>query len=331
MSDWLIFNPSGLSQARTKKCGQPTNLTFTDKNGATAAFGYYDGSSAVASGLNYTYCTQDYNGDGYADKVKYDMISGVWEMGANGTNNTNYVYDITFAPGGSNPAGGSINNIKHAGSYLVSCATANTNNSNTATGITHFSPFQIASGIVILPVKLLSLTATVQQKAVVVNWTTATELNNDRFEVQRGTDGKNFATIGVVKGAGTTNTVKNYLFSDNNPIIGVNYYRLRQVDFDGKSELTQTVTAEITAKNTTIQLNSNPVTTVLNAIITSDENTTATISILDIAGKTVATQHIELQKGSTTFDYATENLAAGVYILRLQNEKTAHSLRFVKQ
>jgi hypothetical protein len=87
----------------------------------------------------------------------------------------------------------------------------------------------------ILPVELLSFDATKKQDDVLLNWITATEINNDYFEIQRSTDGDKFTTIGMVNGTGTTFTETKYSFIDDVPGRS-NYYRLKQVDFDGKSE-----------------------------------------------------------------------------------------------
>ena len=71
-----------------------------------------------------------------------------------------------------------------------------------------------------------------------LTWATSSELNNDRFEVERSTDGLNFGMIGEVQGNGTTSIAQEYSFTDSKPAVGTNYYRLRQVDFDGAFEYT---------------------------------------------------------------------------------------------
>ncbi|MCB2377374.1 T9SS type A sorting domain-containing protein [Hymenobacter sp. BT635] len=86
-----------------------------------------------------------------------------------------------------------------------------------------------------LPVELLSFQASRQSNAVQLKWATASETNNDRFEVQRSADGQNFATISTVAGAGTTTKATTYTANDAAPLAGTSYYRLRQVDTDGTS------------------------------------------------------------------------------------------------
>jgi hypothetical protein len=91
-----------------------------------------------------------------------------------------------------------------------------------------------------LPVELSVFEAKKSGTATVLNWETASEINNDRFIVERSQDGRSFEPIGEVYGHGTTQEVKRYEFLDANPLPGNNYYRLKQLDFDGFYEYTMT-------------------------------------------------------------------------------------------
>lgn len=85
-----------------------------------------------------------------------------------------------------------------------------------------------------LPIELVNFTATPFENSVHLNWTTASELNNDYFTVERSVDGESFSVIGdKIKGAGTTNQARSYNLVDQNPLNGTAYYRLKQTDFDG--------------------------------------------------------------------------------------------------
>ncbi|WP_167856235.1 T9SS type A sorting domain-containing protein [Hymenobacter metallicola] len=84
-----------------------------------------------------------------------------------------------------------------------------------------------------LPIELTSFDATRQSGAVQLNWTTASEKNNDRFNVQRSTNGQEFTTITTVRGTGTTGKSTAYTAQDTEPLAGLSYYRLQQVDQDG--------------------------------------------------------------------------------------------------
>lgn len=99
-------------------------------------------------------------------------------------------------------------------------------------GLNSFSPFSVMSSNP-LPVTLTSFSAHYQEPYSILNWSTATELNNDFFIIDHCTDGHNFNEIGRVKGKGTTTTPQFYQLKQLKPAKGINYYRLKQVDFDG--------------------------------------------------------------------------------------------------
>src|SRR5690606_28516311 len=95
-----------------------------------------------------------------------------------------------------------------------------------------------------------------------LTWATASEYNNDRFEIERSTNGLNWSQIGSVSGMGTTQQRHEYLFTDEYPENGENYYRLKQVDFDDKYEYSPirlvTFGSEITPDNSRIVWYPNP-------------------------------------------------------------------------
>ena len=99
--------------------------------------------------------------------------------------------------------------------------------------------------IEIVPVELISLTALANGKEVTLNWSTATELNNQGFEVQRKFGSNDFLTVGSVKGHGTTTSPNQYSFIDKLVDPGKYFYRLKQMDFGGKYEYSQTVEVDV--------------------------------------------------------------------------------------
>jgi hypothetical protein len=92
-----------------------------------------------------------------------------------------------------------------------------------------------------LPVELVSFTGKEQDGEVLLNWQTASEQNNDYFLIEHSIDAKSFESIGEVAGAGTVNTTQNYAFTHRNPAYPNNYYRLKQVDFDGAFEYSDVI------------------------------------------------------------------------------------------
>jgi hypothetical protein len=102
-------------------------------------------------------------------------------------------------------------------------------------GLNSFSSFTAAGNSTPLPIQLLSFNAVKNNQQVDCKWSTASEVNNDYFTIERTDDALNFYPIGVINGAGNSNQILNYSFTDLNPLRGLNYYRLRQTDFDGQS------------------------------------------------------------------------------------------------
>jgi len=94
---------------------------------------------------------------------------------------------------------------------------------------------------VVLPVKLLGFSGECREGANELSWQTSSEVNNDYFEVEKSTDGVIYSTIGVVNGAGNSNTVLNYSFQDFNNDDGLVYYRLKQVDFNGSQSYSKPI------------------------------------------------------------------------------------------
>ena len=93
----------------------------------------------------------------------------------------------------------------------------------------------------LLPVDLVSFEGQVENQSVHLHWITASETNNDRFEIEYSVSGNEFFKIGEVAGSGTINEMKSYDFTHSNPVKGSNYYRLKQVDFDGQYEYSSVV------------------------------------------------------------------------------------------
>ena len=142
----------------------------------------------------------------------------------------------------------SIGIIRYNGSNWVSFDDPNLSSNagnGTVTAVTSsFSEVGVTSDDVTenpLPVELISFQGEATDNNVILSWSTATELNNDRFEIQRSLDGVDFETLGSVAGNGTTNQLSHYSFNDKNPVNGFNFYRLKQVDFDGTEEMLPTI------------------------------------------------------------------------------------------
>jgi len=170
-----------------------------------------------------------------------------------------------------------------------------------------------------IPVELTSFTAAVNDGNVVLNWVTATEKNNQGFEVQRNS-GNGYEVVGFVQGSGTSTQSHTYSYTDK---VGEgNYtYRLRQVDFDGTSNYSNTVEVkvEIPKVYSLAQNYPNPFnpTTQINFSLASDSK--VTLKVFDIIGQEVATllnENIAAGNHSVTFD--ASKLNSGVYLYKIE-------------
>jgi hypothetical protein len=156
---------------------------------------------------------------------------------------------------------------------------------------------------------------------VALTWNTASEHNNDRFVVERaGEQSDVFQAIGQVKGVGNTSHAQQYQFTDKDPL-AVGYYRLRQVDADGKEEFSPVVVVRSAAKATPLMAYPSPATD----FITVAGATGSSIGLFNQFGHRL--QEVEVTPVQRQ-QIDVRNLPAGVYFLR--NAATGQSTRFVK-
>ena len=176
-----------------------------------------------------------------------------------------------------------------------------------------------------LPVKLKNLDVSRKSSVNYLQWITATETNNDYFEVQHSNDGSNFTDVGFVKGHGNSNTERNYSFEHAVSSGKVSYYRLKQVDFDGRYEYSSIVSVRSDGKRSeeSIIIAPNPVTDVVNVFGLEDD---ATYRITDFAGKQYLSGMII---PGQTLDVA--DLKPGFYIVTIQNGAATSSSKMVKK
>nr|WP_066836251.1 T9SS type A sorting domain-containing protein [Rufibacter ruber] len=181
-----------------------------------------------------------------------------------------------------------------------------------------------------LPVSWLHVKAQRQQQHVLLTWATATETNNDRFEIEYSLDGRQFTQVGALPGSGHSTTIQRYQFLHPNKDHHVGYYRIKQVDYDGQFEFSKVVSAEAGAAPSVsgLQLYPNPSQEVLY-ISGVDLAPDAEIEIIDLSGRTV--QRVIPVLGGTVATIQVKHLPAGTYLLQLRQEKQVQRQRFVKQ
>ena len=176
-----------------------------------------------------------------------------------------------------------------------------------------------------LPVKFLSFNAAYSSKKVKIAWATTDEINNKYFILERSKDGQSFGSLYEVP-ATNIQTVNSYNYTDESPLNGVSYYRLKSVDNDGRFMYSNIVTVNAQGAEL-VTVYPNPATSVLKAIFPAT-NKAAVISVLDINGKKLASY--PLAEGSTQTTINVAGLAPGNYILLLNNVDKQTTAMFIK-
>ncbi len=192
--------------------------------------------------------------------------------------------------------------------------------SYTGTGIT-------VNAVSSLPVELTRFTATKNENNTVqLDWQTASESNNRGFSVERMTDRGQWAEIDFVKGIGTTTKEQQYALLDENPLPGLNYYRLRQMDFDGKEELSKVVSIDFPGFENleSLVLAPNPTNGIFELI--GDLPADAIVSITDSFGRLV-----KQIKPSDGFSFDLNGYESGVYSVQIIVGNQIISHRIIKQ
>jgi len=175
-------------------------------------------------------------------------------------------------------------------------------------------PVSIATALAALPVEFISFTGkAMKNKTVSLNWATATESNNKEFEVEYSTDGKAFKMVDKVKGAGSTFTRQDYAFEHRAAAAGINYYRLKQVDYDGAFEYSDVISVELSAKLGSYRVFPNPVKGASFSITSGDEEQPTKVQFYNLMG-----QEIRLPVSLSGVYQLPASLQKGTYIVRME-------------
>ena len=180
----------------------------------------------------------------------------------------------------------------------------------------------IVNGNVALPVEFIEFDSKILKNNTFLNFSTASETNNSHFNIERSADARNFETIGEIKGAGNSNREISYTFTDEKPLPGINYYRIKQTDFDGQYSYSEIRSVRhkglsnvsVTPRTTEGRLD----------IITELED--YTITIYNAAGQEVK-RMVEM---SLDQSISIETLHPGVYFVKINSRSESETVRVVK-
>ena len=181
-----------------------------------------------------------------------------------------------------------------------------------------------------LPVKLSRFQAELQGNLVSISWKTELETNNAFFVVERSADGRIFYPIKTVAGAGTTGRPQTYQTVDSFPLPGASYYRLQQVDADGKKTQSAVVLVQVGREPAGLSISPNPVTSYLR-INGNPAGTNYTARINGLDGKVLVETRGTVSQINLVLNQRLGTIKPGMYVISLQSAKARTSLKFIKQ
>ena len=176
-----------------------------------------------------------------------------------------------------------------------------------------------------LPITLLSFTGNKEGTVNRLNWITATEQNNAYFNVQRSIDGRDFTAIGKVNTKainGNSTTLLQYDLQDENPKTGHNYYRLQQVDKDGRKTESNVIDLFRSLQGGVVNVYPNPTTSVVNIDLTANSEDKISIKLSDLSGRVLKALDTKTTQGINTISLDMNGISAGLYMLQvIQNNE----------
>ena len=188
-----------------------------------------------------------------------------------------------------------------------------------------FSPFALGSSNSgnALPIDLLSFGGECENGRVLLEFVVASQVNNDYFTIERSVDAYKWNEVGVIAGEGNTNTQVTYNWTDDNPFNGVSYYRLAQTDYDGTTKRFDPIAVSCESSVTAYSVYPNPANEVLNIDIelTSYQGNDVEIEIMDINGRKIQSQKVQLDRGYNHLEVDISKIPCGVYMINFAGTK----------
>ncbi len=190
------------------------------------------------------------------------------------------------------------------------------------------------TGSVTLPIELLQFKGSNKGDYNQLTWTTKTEINNDYFTLERSSNAFDFEALFTIKGGGNTNFALNYAEKDYDPLDGVNYYRLRQTDFNGEFHFSDVISVN-SESNNVLQITSlfpNPTENLINIAVFSQKTISAELYVYDLYGKCLIRKPILLTEGENKLQQDLQEFSEGIYFVTIQvpQKNKKYNAKFIK-
>ncbi len=193
-------------------------------------------------------------------------------------------------------------------------------------------------GAEILPIELLYFNAVCNNDVAEINWSTASEINNDYFNIEKCRDdacivSDDWKIVTNIDGAGTSNIQHDYFVIDENPYNGISYYRLKQTDYDGEYEYSDIVAISNINKNTDCKMNifPNPFINEITILISNLHSSTSKIEIYDILGNKVIERTLcNIDNNNNKFIINLSELIKGPYLIKFISDNFVKTQRIIK-
>lgn len=200
----------------------------------------------------------------------------------------------------------------------------------------HFSPHEdggmmgqfVVKSTGILPLNLLSFNAILQSKKTLLTWTTSNQMNTQYFMVQRSSNGNDWTEINIIN-TSTTNNISTYNYTDETPKFGINYYRIKFVDTDGKVTYSNVQVVELGSNTFEFSIYPNPAQSKIYLSFTDPNYEVYYITITDKLGRTM----FMLPKPQLQNGLDIGKLAKGIYYVQVTDNKTKKIVtqKFIKE
>ena len=182
----------------------------------------------------------------------------------------------------------------------------------------------------VLPIELLSFAGNYNKGAIILSWSTAVEIDNKGFYIEKYSFGNDWKSIGFVQGNGTTEIREDYRFTDKEPYFGKSFYRLKQVDFDGSFEYSNVISISVEREFTNLLLFPNPNSgEVINLQFVSQKEGDLQIEILNQVGQRIFTNDYNTENGTNNLKLPVSDFPSGLYFVKVISNRNSIVKEFI--